>query len=260
MKTRSFISILGLVLFTVLQASAQKVYTITDGDMIFSWANLEFTNEFTNAFPLAAIENTPPRFTIFFHAGQYLHIDFNENNGIFTGLSLRNIGFTSNEVLPITPTAGNSSSDYQNYKIVRRMYTIGIPVALKLGSFSKNTYVFGGGEMEFGFHMKEKWWDSHDRQGTKSKVTKWFPDNMETFVPSLFGGVQFPKGLNVKFRYYMSDFINRGFNGNGSPIDLSNLTRYETSQVMSISLTWQLLEDFKFRGFDDYEYDRGKVL
>jgi hypothetical protein len=234
-------SILNLV-----KISGQDVYTVTSGEMIFSWANLELKNSYQTAFSGAKIVDTPPRFTVFFHLAQYLHTDFNNNSGIFTGLSIRNVGFISDEVLP-TILNPSLPQDYQDYKIIRRLYTLGIPLAIKLGSFKDHVYFFGGAEMEWGFHMKEKWWNQHKRSGTKSKRTQWFPNNTEAFIPSVFGGVQFPKGLNVKFKYYLNDFINRNYDGNGLPTDVSNLTRYKASQTMYLSFSWQFRHQFKKR-------------
>lgn len=99
--------------------------------------------------------------------------------------------------------------------------------------------------------MKEKWWNEHDRSGNKTKNTKWFPTNTEAVIPSLFGGIQFPGGLNLKFKYYMNDFINREFAGSGRADDVSNLTRYQNSQTFYVSLSWQFMLDFKFDVWQD---------
>lgn len=234
----------SIFFFLIFQVNAQKVYTVTSGEMIFSWADLELKNSYRNAFPGAKIKDTPPRWTVFFHMGQYVHTDFNNSGGFFTGFSVRNVGFISDEILP-TKENPTSNADYQDYKIIRRLYTLGVPFAIKIGSFKDHVYIFAGGEMEWGFHMKEKWWNEHKRNGTKSKRTEWFPSNTEAFIPSLFGGIQFPKGLNVKFKYYLNDFIDREYDGNGSPTDVSNLTRYRKSQTMYLSLSWQFRSRFK---------------
>ena len=117
---------------------------------------------------------------------------------------------------------------------------MGIPLALKLGSFKDNLYVFAGGEYEWALLWKEKYWNSHSRSGTKSKDTKWFPDNMQTFLPSVFVGIQFPKGFNLKFKYYMNDFTDHSYTATGNPLNVSNLSRYKTTQTMYISLSFQI--------------------
>ena len=71
---------------------------------------------------------------------------------------------------------------------------LGVPLAIKLGSFKNHFYFFGGGEYEMAFHLKEKYWtDSFDRSGPKTKSTEWFSSQTPTFLPSLFAGVQFPR-------------------------------------------------------------------
>ncbi len=250
MKIKQLSILFLLFILNLVKVSGQNVYTVTSGEMIFSWANLELKNSYQAAFPEAKIVDTPPRFTIFFHLGQYLHTDFDNNSGFFTGLAIRNVGFISDEVLP-TVNDPTSSQDYQDYKIIRRLYTLGVPLAIKLGSFKDHVYFFGGAEMEWGFHMKEKYWDEHSRKGSKVKRTQWFPDNTEAFIPSLMGGIQFPKGLNVKFKYYLNDFIDREYEGRGTPTDVSNLTIYRSSQVMYLSFSWQFRYQFKKRESKD---------
>ena len=245
MKVKLLASLFVFFFLNQLSLNAQKTYTITSGEIIFSWANLELTDAFQNAYPSARIIDTPTRFTFFLHLSQYLHLNFTDNVGFISGLSLRNVGFISDEILPAVPNP-TSETDYQGYKIVRRLYNVGVPLALKLGSFKNNVYLFGGGEIEWGVHMKEKWWNDNQRSGTKTKNTKWFPTNTQVVNPSLFVGVQFPRGLNLKFKYYTNDFINREFAGNGLASDVSNLTRYKRSQTMYVSISWQLLRDFKF--------------
>lgn len=230
---------LAVFCLSINEVSAQNVYTISSGEMIFSWAEVELTDSYIQSYPEARIVNTPVRFTMFFHLCEYLHMDLTNNIGLITGTALRNVGFITDEVLP-TVQDPQDINDYQDYKIIRRTYTLGIPLALKLGSFKDNLYIFGGGEYEWAFAMKEKWWNSHARSGEKSKNTQWWPNNFETFLPSIFVGMQFPKGINLKFKYYLNDFVNHSYDATGNPLNISNLTRYKTTQTMYISLSWQL--------------------
>jgi hypothetical protein len=223
-------------------AKAQKVYSVTSGEMIFSFSNIEFTQEFEDSYPGASIAKTNLRYTVFFHLGQYWHFDFTNNIGLISGLGVRNVGAISNETLPELLDPG-AESNYIDYKIIRRSYTAGIPLMLKLGSFSNHMYFFGGAEYELAFHYKEKYWtNTHDRSGTKTKSTEWFGGQMPTFLPSVVGGIQFPGGVNVKFKWYLSDFLDHGYdarNANTSAYSVSDLTRYKTSQVFYFSLSWQ---------------------
>ncbi len=221
----------------LFQVQAQtKVFTTTSGELIFSWANVEFTDEYKLANPDAEVVGSPARFTAFFHLGQNVHIDFNNNFGIFTGLGIRNIGFISDERLM------DENNVLQDYKIIRRSYNLGIPIAFKSGSFEDHFFFYGGAEFELQFAFKEKYWESDDRSGSKTKNNQWFGSQTETFIPSVFAGVQLPKGINLKFQYYLDDFLNNGFKNINDPI--SDLTRYKSTEMMFVSISWQFQSGF----------------
>jgi hypothetical protein len=245
MKTKltCIIFILGLINLPIL---AQHVYPVTSGEIIFSQSKATFTQAFLNQYPGASLANNNVRFTAFFHLGQYIHCDFNNNFGFFSGLAVRNVGMITDENLPQTVSATEGADvNYSRYNIIRRQYMLGVPLAIKLGSFKDHTYFFAGGEYEMAFHLKEKYWtDSFDRSGPKTKSTEWFSSQTPTFVPSVFAGVQFPGGVNLKFKYYLTDFLNTDYkvssnSNDGSLFSISDLTRYESSQVFYFSLCWQ---------------------
>lgn len=227
-----------LVLISAFTVQAQKTYSFTSGEMIFSFSNMEFTGDFLAENPNAEISKNPLRFTAFFHLGQYWHIDFKNYFGILTGMGMRNVGLISDEKIPETI----GSDIMTDHKIIRRIYTIGVPLGLKIGSFRDHIYFFGGGEYELAFHYKQKYWKSHSRSGSKTKENEWFASQTPTFLPSVFGGVQLPGGINIKFKYYLTDFLNHDYsrtNTNGT-FEVGDLTRYKTSQVFYISLSWQI--------------------
>lgn len=230
-----------LLLFAgVSKAVAQNVYPISSGEIIFSTGTTEFTDQYLEQFPGAQVSGNPLRFTMAFHFTQYWHVDFGNNVGVFMGLGIKNIGMISDEVL-----YNGSLGDYHNYKIIRRVYTGGIPLALKLGSFNNNLYIFGGGEIEFPIHFKEKYWDSQDRSGSKTKTTSWFGSQTESFMPSVIAGFQFPGGFNLKFKYYLNDFLNHDYTDNNF---VSDLTRYKKSELWNVSLSWQFNTAYMWKG------------
>ena len=59
------------------------------------------------------------------------------------------------------------------------------------------------------FHFKQKTFID----GAKYKYSDWFSSRTPTFIPSVFAGIQFPGGLQVKVKYYLDDFLNHKFNG-----------------------------------------------
>jgi hypothetical protein len=254
MKSKlTFIISVSLLLLN-MQASAQqmKIYPVTSGEMIFSQSSASFTQEFLDQYPNARLAANNVRYTVFFHIGQYIHFDFNNMVGLYSGLAIRNVGMITDESLPQTVSLTGDSSQYTDYKIIRRQYTLGIPLALKLGSFSKHLYFFGGAEAELAFHFKEKYWTGEfDRDDSKTKDKEWFANQTPTILPSVFAGMQFPRGINLKFKYYLTDFLDSGYkvssnSHEGAIFNVSDLSRYGKSDVFYFSLCWQFRTDELF--------------
>lgn len=222
-----------LFVFGAGKTFAQNIYPVTSGEFLFSSGTTEFTDAYMQQFPEAKTMGNPMRFTVGFNITQYWHFDFNTHFGLYTGLGIKNVGLISDEML-YDGSPGIES--VQPYKIIRRLYTGGIPLAVKFGAFDKHLYIFGGAEFEFGIHYKEKYWNSHDRSGSKTKTTKWFAGQTEGFLPSAIVGMQFPRGVNLKFKYYLNDFLNHDYANTNF---VSDLTRYKTSQIWYLSLSWQ---------------------
>ena len=245
--TLSLLALTTLVLSQTTFAQS-KVYTVSSGEMIFSWSDAQFKESFMNQYQDAQVIEDPVRFTMFLHFGQYLHVDFNNNIGFFTGLGLRNVGMITNEKLPELISDNTAT---QNYKLIRRQYMLGIPLALKIGGFQKGFYFFGGGEIEWAFVFKQKYWNSFDRDGDKTKSVTWFGSQTPALIPSVMAGVQFPGGLNVRFKYYLTDFLNNSYGGylnpsSGTSYNVSDLTRYKSTQLMYVSVCYQI--PLKFDG------------
>ena len=245
MKTKLLILIVTLLFLLNASTEAQKIYPVSSGEMIFSQSQSSFTSSFISQYPSAKLVANRVRFTVFFHLGQYIHYDFSNNAGIFSGLSVRNVGMITDEKLPQTVTVSGANVPYSDYKIIRRQYMLGVPLALKAGAFDKHFYIYGGGEFEMAFVLKEKFWsNTFDRSGPKTKNTQWFSNQTPTFFPSLFAGVQLPGGVNLKFKYYMKDFLNTDYTKSrnlqeGASFDLSDLSRYKNSQIFYFSVCWQ---------------------
>ncbi len=210
-----------MLIFSLATVNAQRdVYTVTSGEMIFGWADVEQAP--IGGGQLESVSNNL-RFTAFFHIGQYVHLDLGNSVGIFSGLAIRNIGFITED----------DALDLGVEKEKHRSYTLGLPLALKLGSFKDHFYLYGGGEYELLFHYKYKYW----MDGDKHKTSEWFSDRTNLFVPSVFAGIQFPRGLNLKFKYYLDDFLNSDFKKGDNP--LNDYSRYGKTQMFHISVSWQ---------------------
>ena len=212
-----FISILLLI---NQSATSQEVYSVSSSELLFQFASIENPT-------LPGVSNNL-RFTLFFHAGQYWHVDFNNNLGMYSGIAVRNVGFIYD-----TPEPS---------KTIRRSYNAGIPLAVKLGAFDKHIYLFGGGEYELLFHYRARKWDSNKRNGAITKEGEWFSNKTKRFVPSVFAGVQFPGGVHVKFKYYLQGFLNEDYSGPdlGGISDFSDFTQLD---MFYLSVCWQLRTD-----------------
>jgi len=244
MKNKIIITVFISAFFTsdCIFAQKLKIYDVTTWEMIFSSSNVQFTDAFTSRYKKAEVTNTNVRYTIFFHLGEYWNFDFGNHVGFYTGIGVRNVGLISDERLPDLV----GSDQLIDYKIIRRLYTAGVPVAFKLGSFSDNIYFYAGGEYELVLNYKEKYWTgTQSRTGSTTKYNKWFGNQTAPLLPSVFAGVQLPGGVNIKFKYYLNDFLNNNFTKGdntfvGQPYNISDLTRYKKSQVFYISLSWQI--------------------
>lgn len=205
---RTGFSLVCLLLSVTVRA--QKVYSVSGGEMIFQSAVADYRN--------GDAVNTNLRFSTYFHFGEFVHLDMGDHIGLFSGIGMRNVGFIVEE---------------NEIKTKFRSYNLGIPIALKAGSFARNIYVFGGAEYEWMFHFKQKVFD----QGNKIKSSEWFSDRTPGLIPSVFAGVQFPAGIQLKFRYYLANFLDNGYQGSGL---YSDYTRFDKTRVWYISLSFMI--------------------
>lgn len=121
-----------------------------------------------------------------------------------------------------------------------RSYNLGIPVGLKIGNMS-STYVYGGYEVEFPFAYKEKTFVNEE----KEKFTKWFSDRTQ-IQQSFLVGIQVPQGMNVKFKYYFTNFYKQDYTEVDD--DGETVKPYENfiANVYWISLNIELFRGTKF--------------
>jgi hypothetical protein len=190
--------------------SAQRFYRTSGGELIFS-------RPVNNSpFPDAANQT---RFSAFFHYNNNFHYNLTSAIGCFSGISISNIGF----IYKVGDTT-----------FKKRVYAIGIPLAIKFGNLSNNNFIFAGGEIEFPIHYKQKKIiGSH-----KLKYSTFFNDRVNPFLPSIFAGIQFKGGSCLKFRFYLSDFLNKEFVGS----DFGLRTEYKNThtQLFLLSLSFNL--------------------
>ena len=221
MKKSIFVLIAACMLLSLQDLSSQDVYSVSSGEMLFQLSETVLGG-------VDVLERM--RFTLFPHFGEYWHLDFGNSLGLYTGMALRNVGFTYDEDVPLQKT-------------IRRSLNLGVPLAVKLGSFKHHFYLYGGGEYELLFHYKAKRWDSHDRDGTKRTEREWFSDKTQRFIPSAFVGAQLPGGFNIKVKYYLDDFLNLDYTGRDLGVDNVSFSDYTRHQMFYFSISWQLRTD-----------------
>ena len=85
---------------------------------------------------------------------------------------------------------------------------LGVPLGLKLGDLENGLFVYFGGQIEWGFAYKQKRFENNKKV---DKFTEWNSKRMNQWQPSAFIGVNFPYGMNIKFKYYFDNFLNQDF-------------------------------------------------
>ena len=209
MKTYPFAVCLLLSSFMLsINVQGQVVYPVFSGEMIFQSGTIEKSGDHVN---------TNLRFSAWLHVGEYIHLNFGNNIGFYTGLAMRNVGFITEE---------------DDIKIKYRSYNLGLPIAIKLGSFRDMVYVFGGAEYEWMFHFKQKTFINDE----KIKFSEWFSNRTPAFIPSVFGGLQLPKGIHLTFKYYLNNFLNHNYQGSN---EYNDYTVFSNTQLWYISLSFQ---------------------
>ncbi len=217
---------LVLLLLAFLPSKAQiNTYSTSSGEIIFSFADYKINGEQMN---------NPVRFTCFLHLGSFQHFDFNDKVGLYTGTAIRNVGFIS--------TKGDSL-------IKRRNYYIGIPLAIKIGNLDEDTYVYAGVEGELAINYKEKIFINEEKV---HKFNVWFSNRTNSFMPSVFMGVNLKGGFNMKFKYYLSDFYNKNFVASGEKIYANT-----TSQMFYFSVAMNIRNSSYNRSRSTKTYNQG---
>lgn len=133
------------------------------------------------------------RFSLFFHLQHQNHYDFNKHVGFYTGFALINVGFINRMHVPNTTDA----------EIRQRSYSLGIPLALKVGNMERGNYLAFGVEGELMFHYKRKAYYG----GNKSKMSEWLSPEVNLFNPSVFAELRFHHGGYIRVKSYLLDFL-----------------------------------------------------
>jgi hypothetical protein len=128
-----------------------------------------------------------------------------------------------------------------------RTYNLGLPVGFKIGKLhqSKPFFLFAGYELEVAMQYKQKEFDGSDKV---NKTTAWFSDRTEIFQQSLYGGIQFPGGYAVKFKYYLTEFFDDSYTQQQTVNGITQTVRpFENfnANVFYFSLEWYPFRSLK---------------
>lgn len=217
--------ILAFVLFSVMTVTGfgqSKNYWSSGGEMIFSFADIN-----DNGSNGGSILRWAP---VFNFQGTF-NSDFSQKVGIFSGIAVRNVGYIYDNYEKQDAQGGTGTF----YKKKFRSYNIGVPVGIKFGDMD-NLFFYGGYEVELPFLYKEKTFDNGDKIG---KITGWFSDRQETFQHGFIAGVQFPYGLNLKFKYYVSEFHNQGFKESDGTKPYAGLESHVMYFSLGYNIAWE---------------------
>jgi hypothetical protein len=208
------ISCLHLMLNTQAQT---RTYVSGSSEMIFSFGKIISNgNEMSSEL----------RWSPVFNGEGLMNHDFTQHMGIFYGLAYRNVGFI------YKPTADTLKKF--------RTYNLGIPVGIKLGNLD-GTFLYGGYEFEMPFNYKEKTFIDEVK---KEVFDVWFTDRVNWYTQSVFFGINFKGGTNLKFKYYIDPFFNRNFSQTVAGVATKPFEKLEVN-VFYIALSWNVFKDVK---------------
>lgn len=193
---------------------------------MYSTSIIEFPFTWSNTSDNGVDIQGPVRFAPFFNLQNNMNIDFSEMAGVFIGMAIHNVGFIYDV------------DEFTRKKV--RSYNFGIPMGIKLGNMN-GTHFFGGYEVEFPFHYKEKTFINEQ----KDKYTTWFSKKTQ-LQQSFMVGVQFPQSVSLKFKYYFTNFYYQDYSEKGE--DGGTVYPYEnfTANIFWVSLNFELFRGTKF--------------
>lgn len=188
------VAIISQPLSTSAQESADAIATSSSIKKLYASSTLD-ASIFSTAFMSSPNSNQSLgtiRYTYFINLGFNLHYNFSKSVGVFSGLNIKNIGFIE-QVKTLDST------------IKRRVYTLGIPVGIKMGNLKRKNFGFFGGGVDLPFNYREK---GFVKRNDKEKFSEWFSDRVPAVMPYIFAGISVDPGLTLKLQYYPGNFLN----------------------------------------------------
>jgi hypothetical protein len=181
---------IGLVSLTATSAYCQmdppkNKYWFSSYEFIFSLSDIGAPD----SLPQDLYSSSNMRFSGFINSQYQYHYDINRNFGLMTGFGFRNVGFINN--------IGDT------IKLKQRVYSFGVPVAMKFGKLPGGYSVTLGVEPELFFHYKQK--AIYDDE--KYKKMGWFSNRVNLINPSVFVDFRFKNGFFLRYKHYLLDVL-----------------------------------------------------
>lgn len=196
-------------------------YVTGSGEWIFSVPVLDVNGN---------SEGAVVRFSPFFNLQSRVNYDLGHHFGLFTGLSLRNLGF----IYDVPDT---------NLRYKFRTYTVGVPVGIKVGNMN-NALVFLGYELELPINYKEKRFVNGEKD---DKFDAWISSRTEPVFHSVMLGLQGPRGTTLTFKYYLTNFHNTDFTEKVDGVEVKPYAGLNAN-IFYVSLAYQLFDGEEFTG------------
>jgi len=169
-----------------------------------------------NIKPANSASVSTPRFTAFFHIGANVNYDLTKHVGIFTGFSIKNIGFIEKYNNPDSTAK-------------RRVYTFGIPLGFKFGNLKYGSFLIAGGGVDFPFNYKEKGFID---RGNKTKFNEWFSSRTPAVMPYVFIGAHLRPIMAIKLQYYPANFMNPNYTETVGNTTVKPYANYDVQLLM----------------------------
>ncbi len=218
------------IFFTISGVSQTETYFTSGGEMIFSFANIDDNG---------SSESSIMRWAPCFNVQSMVNADLNKHFGLFSGLAVRNVGYIYGKYKVYNfDRSMQADGNYTTYKKKFRSYNLAIPLGIKFGNLEK-MFFYAGYEVELPFLYKEKTFENGDKI---NKITGWFSNRMNMFQHGFLVGIQFPYGMNLKFKYYLSNFHNQDYTDNNGFKPYENLT----ANIFYFSLSSYLFKNLDY--------------
>ena len=177
------------------------------------------------------------RFSMWFNTGVVVEQKITNHVALVSGLNLRNVGLINK---------------IDSIKLKQRVYSTGVPLAIRFGDLNKKVNVTLGAEAEFFLNYKVKEFVFDEKI---YKSNEWLSDNVELFNPSVFAQFQFGNSLYIRFKYYLNNFLKECANQTGT-VNTCGYTLHNSAKttISGYPLNTQLF----YMSFGTERFDKNK--